>query len=54
VLVSGLGLLVLVVLSHPGPLAVIVVAVLVVVGLLLIEFLSRAARAAPVESEPGV
>jgi hypothetical protein len=54
VLVIGLGLLVLVVLSHPGPLAVIVVAVLVVVGLLLVEFLSRAARAAPAESESGV
>lgn len=53
VLVIGLGLLVLVVLSHPGPLAVIVVAVLVVIGLLLIEFLSRAARAAPAESKPG-
>jgi hypothetical protein len=43
VLVVGLGLLVLVVLSHPGPVAVLVVAALVVVGLLLIEFLGRAA-----------
>jgi hypothetical protein len=43
ILVVGIGLLILVVLSHPGPLAVIVVAVLVVVGLLLIEFLGRTA-----------
>ncbi|MDQ6852886.1 MAG: hypothetical protein M3046_04200 [Actinomycetota bacterium] len=43
ILVVGIGLLILVVLSHPGPLAVIVVAVLIVVGLLLIEFLGRTA-----------
>lgn len=43
VLVVGIGILILVVLSHPGPLAVIVVAVLIVVGLLLIEFLGRTA-----------
>jgi hypothetical protein len=54
VLVVALGLLVLVVLSHPGPVAVLVIAVLVVIGLLLIEFLSRAARAAPADSKPGV
>jgi hypothetical protein len=46
VAVIGLGLLILVVLSHPGPLAVIVIAVLIVVALLVIEFLGRAARAA--------
>lgn len=46
ILVVGIGLLILVVLSHPGPLAVIVVAVLVVVGLLLIEFLGRTAHRA--------
>jgi hypothetical protein len=44
VVVVGIGILILVVLSHPGPLAVLVVAVLVVVGLLLIEFLGRTAR----------
>jgi hypothetical protein len=43
VVVVGLGILILVVLSHPGPIAVLVVAALVVVGLLLIEFLGRAA-----------
>jgi hypothetical protein len=46
VLFVGIGILILVVMSHPGPLAVIVVAVLVVVGLLLIEFLGRTARGA--------
>jgi hypothetical protein len=46
IVVVGIGVLILVVLSHPGPLAVIVVAVLVVVGLLLIEFLGRTARGA--------
>jgi hypothetical protein len=46
VAVIGLGLLILVVLSHPGPLAVIVIAVLIVVALLVIEFLGRAARTA--------
>jgi hypothetical protein len=51
VAVIGLGLLILVVLSHPGPLAVIVIAALIVVALLVIEFLGRAARAA--ESDAG-
>jgi hypothetical protein len=46
ILVFGIGLLILVVLSHPGPLAVVVVAALVVVGLLLIEFLGRSAHRA--------
>jgi hypothetical protein len=46
VAVIGLGLLILVVLSHPGPLAVIVIAVLIVVALLVVEFLGRAARTA--------
>jgi len=43
VLVVALGVLILVVLSHPGVVAVLVVAALVVAGLLLIEFLGRAA-----------
>jgi hypothetical protein len=43
VLVVGVGGLILVVLSHPGVVAVLVVAALVVAGLLLIEFLGRAA-----------
>jgi hypothetical protein len=43
VLVVGVGVLILVVLSHPGVLAVLVVAALVLAGLLLIEFLGRAA-----------
>ena len=42
-LVVAFGLAVLVVLSHPGPAAVLLVAALVVVGLLLIEFLARSA-----------
>jgi hypothetical protein len=46
VAVVGVGLLILVTLSHPGPLAVIVIAALIVVALLVIEFLGRAARAA--------
>ena len=41
VLVAGIGFLVLIVLSHPGPIAVLIVAVLVLLGLLLIEFLAR-------------
>jgi hypothetical protein len=44
VLVVGAGLLVLVVLSHPGPVGVLVVAGLVVFGLLVVEFLGRTAR----------
>jgi hypothetical protein len=52
VAVVGLGVLILVVLSHPGPVAVLVIAVLVVVGLLLIEFLGRGA--ARTESAPRV
>jgi hypothetical protein len=44
VLVVGGGLLVLVVLSHPGPVGVLVTAGLVVVGLLIVEFLGRTAR----------
>lgn len=49
-LVVALGLVVLVVLSHPGPGAVLITAALVVLGLLLIEFL---ARAAPKTTAPG-
>jgi hypothetical protein len=43
VTVVGLGVLILVVLSHPGVVAVLVTTALVVVGLLLIEFLGRTA-----------
>ena len=43
--VVSLGVLVLVVRSHPGPFAVIVVGILVVIGLLLLEFLGRSASA---------
>lgn len=43
--VVGLGVLVLVVRSHPGPFAVVVVGILVVIGLLLLEFLGRSASA---------
>jgi hypothetical protein len=43
VLVVALGVLILVVLSHPGVVAVLVVAALVLAGILLIEFLGRAA-----------
>lgn len=50
ILVVAIGVLILVVLSHPGPLAVIVVAALVVVGLLLIEFLGRTAAATHAEA----
>lgn len=49
-LVVALGLVVLVVLSHPGPAAVLIIAGLVLIGLLLIEFL---ARAAPKTTEPA-
>jgi hypothetical protein len=50
VAVIGLGLLILVVLSHPGPLAVILIATLIVVALLVIEFLGRAARTAAADA----
>lgn len=53
ILVVGIGVLILVLLSHPGPLAVIVVAVLVVVGLLVIEFLGRTAPRAHAEAGDG-
>jgi hypothetical protein len=52
VLVVGVGVLILVVLSHPGPLAVLVIAALVLVGLLLIEFLGRAAPRTEASSGP--
>jgi hypothetical protein len=48
--VVALGLVILVVLSRPGPTGVLIIAVLVVVGLLVIEFL---ARAAPKSTEPA-
>jgi hypothetical protein len=46
-LVVALGLVVLVVLSHPGPAAVLIVAALVVVGVLVIEFLGRGVPKTP-------
>ena len=42
----GVGLVLLVVLDHPAPLAVLVIAVLVLIGLLVIELLARGARPA--------
>ncbi len=45
--VVGLGLLLLVVLAAPTPIAAIVIAVLVVIGLVVIELLGRSARPAP-------
>jgi hypothetical protein len=41
VVVAAIGLAILVVLSHPGPLAVLTVAIVVLVCLALIEALSR-------------
>jgi hypothetical protein len=49
VLVVGLGLVILVALDHPGPIAVLVITLLVVALLLLVEFLARGAR--PVTAE---
>jgi hypothetical protein len=46
ILVVGVGLVILVVLNHPAPLAVLVIAVLVLIGLLVIELLARGARPA--------
>jgi hypothetical protein len=46
ILVVGVGLVILVVLDHPAPLAVLVIAVLVLIGLLVIELLARGARPA--------
>jgi hypothetical protein len=46
VLVVGIGLAILVALSAPTPLTVIVIALVVLVGILLVEFLGR--RAVPV------
>jgi hypothetical protein len=46
-IVVALALVVLVVLDQPGPAAVLIAAVLVAIGLLLIEFLARAAPRAP-------
>jgi hypothetical protein len=47
--VAAVGLAILVVLSHPGPIAVLIVAIIVLVGLAIIEALSRNAslRAGP-------
>lgn len=50
VLVVGLGLLILVVLNHPGPVAVVVTAVLVLLFLGLIELLGRGA---PIAADPA-
>jgi hypothetical protein len=46
--VVGIGLILLMLLSAPGPVAVLVIALLVVLGLVLIEFLGRRAPAQPV------
>jgi hypothetical protein len=45
ILVVAIGLILLVVLNHPKPLAVLVIAVLVVIGLVVIEVLGRHAPA---------
>jgi hypothetical protein len=48
---AGIGLVVLIALSHPGPVAVLIIAVLVVLALLLIEFFaSRAPRSTEVDA----
>ena len=47
VFVAGVGLAILVVLSHPGPFAVLIVAIIVLVGLAIIEALSRNAAVHP-------
>jgi hypothetical protein len=54
VVVVGIGLVILVVLEHPGPVAVLLIAVLVLIGLLLIEFLSRGAGRVATQSTGGV
>jgi hypothetical protein len=41
--VVSVGLLLLVALTNPGPVAVLVIALLVVIGLLLVEYLGRGA-----------
>ena len=46
VLVVGIGLVILVALNHPKPLAVLIIAVLVLIGLLVIELIGRRAPAA--------
>jgi hypothetical protein len=52
VVLIGLALAILVVLDHPGPLAVVVLTLLVLAGLLLIEFLARGVgRVGPVAPE---
>jgi hypothetical protein len=47
VLVLGIGVVVLVALSAPSPAQVIVIAALILLGILLIEFLARRATATP-------
>ena len=49
ILVVAVGLILLVVLNHPKPLAVLVIAVLVVIGLVIVELLGRNA---PAETAP--
>jgi hypothetical protein len=49
ILVVAIGLVLLVVLNHPKPLAVLVITVLVLIGLLVIELLGRHA---PSETAP--
>jgi hypothetical protein len=46
VLVIAIGVIILVALDHPKPLAVLVITVLVLIGLLVIELFARRAPAA--------
>jgi hypothetical protein len=50
ILVVAVGLILLVVLNHPTPLAVLVIAVLVLIGLLVVELFGRHAPAATVDT----
>jgi hypothetical protein len=50
VLVVGIGLVILMTLSAPGPVAVLVIALLIVAGLVLIEFLGRGVPAEQVDA----
>ncbi len=53
VLVVALGLVVLMVLAHPSPWAVLAIAVLVLLGLLVVEVLSRSGETSPPEGGPA-
>ncbi len=50
ILVVGVGLVILMVLAAPGPVAVLVIALLIVAGLVLIEFLGRGVPAEEVDA----